>query len=541
MYRPTQSHVSAALALLALVVAPLAAWAEGTPLRKVIDSEAASAWQREKITPAKPSDDSAFLRRVSLDLVGVIPTWEATVAFLEGKDPGKREKLIDALLADPRFAQHQADVWDLILFGRNPPGYDTYRRDGFQAWLRRQFEKNTPYDVWARELLKAEGNSVDDSALFYAQYSRSPEDASEAIAQTFLGIQLHCSRCHDHPHEQWTQRDFYGMAAFLSRLEVVTVGKKGNETMYAIGEKSAGDIQFTGPAKDAKPGQKGEPVKPKFLLGNALTEPPLPTDFKEVKFEANKTPPRPRFSRKDQLADWMTRADNPFFARAIANRLWAQYMGRGLVHPVSNLGPSSKASHPALLERLTRELIGHKFDLKWYIREIVNSETYQLSSSGGGEALPEWFQHGRMRPLQAEELVESWQVASGYLVVEKQSNKKPDGSRFRPLIRDYVIQFFGTPNNGTGDFQGGLHEHLFLNNGPLEQMISGGKGMLSEFVADRKVPMDARIERLFLASVNRRPTALEREKFAKFLASEKASGVDAVWVLLSCSEFRFNH
>ena len=147
-------------------------WAEETPLRQVIDSEVRSAWQREKITFAKPSEDSEFLRRVSLDLVGVIPTWEATVAFLDSKDPGKRDKLIEALLADPRFAQHQADVWDLILFGRNPPGYDTYRRDGFQAWLRRQFEKNTPYDVWVRALLKAEGNSIDDSALFYAQYSR---------------------------------------------------------------------------------------------------------------------------------------------------------------------------------------------------------------------------------------------------------------------------------------------------------------------------------------------------------------------------------
>src|SRR5262249_43804414 len=143
-----------------------------------------------------------------LDLIGVIPTYAETVAFLESKDPAKREKLIDTLLADPRFAQHQADIWDLILFGRNPPGYDTYRRDGFQAWLRRQFEKNIPYDVWVRELLKAEGNSIDGSALFFAQYSRSPEDASEAIVQTFLGVQLQCARCHDHPYEKWKQRDF---------------------------------------------------------------------------------------------------------------------------------------------------------------------------------------------------------------------------------------------------------------------------------------------------------------------------------------------
>jgi hypothetical protein len=540
MSRPLTSLVPA-VALCGLVALPHSLRAGEAPLRKAIDAEVRAGWERARVVPAKPSDDSQFLRRVSLDLVGVIPTYEATVAFLDSKDPAKREKLIDGLLADPRFARHQADVWDLILFGRNPPGYDTHRRDGFQAWLRRQFEKNTPYDVWVRELLKAEGNSADGSALFFAQYSRSPLDAGEAIVQTFLGVQLQCARCHDHPYEKWKQRDFYGMAAFLARLEVVTAGRKGNEAIYAIGEKSTGDIQFTGSAKDARAGQKGEPVKPKFLLGEELKEPPLPAGFKGVKFESNKMPPKPAFSRKDRLADWMTRTDNPFFARAIANRVWAQYMGRGLVHPVNNLSPKNKPSHPALLDRLTGDLIARKFDLKWYIRELVSSETYQLSSAGSGEALPEWFQHARMRPLQAEELAESWQVATGYLEVEKQTGKKKDTDRFRPLLGAYVVQFFGTPNNGTGDFQGGLHEHLYLNNGPLCQMIGCGKGSLAELVGDRKAPVDARIDRLFLATLNRRPTAAEREKFASFLASEKASAVDAVWALLTSSEFRFNH
>jgi hypothetical protein len=540
MFRPLPSFAPLALAVVILVGGPQVR-ADDMALRKVIDAEVRQAWQLKKVTPAKPSTDSEFLRRVSLDLTGVIPSYETTVAFLDSKDTGKREKLIDSLLADPRFAQHQADVWDLILFGRNPPGYDTHRREGFQSWLRRQFEKNVPYDVWARELLKAEGNSADGSALFFAQYARAPEDAVEAITQTFLGVQLQCARCHNHPYEKWKQLDFYGMAAFLSRLEVVTVGRKGNDAIYAIGEKSTGDIQFTGPAKDAQPGKKGVPVKPKFLLGEQLKEPAMPTGFKEVRFEANKVPPRPQFSRKDQLADWMTHSDNPFFARAIANRVWAQYLGRGLVHPVNNLSPSNAPSHPALLDRLTKELIAHKFDLKWFMRELVNSETYQLSSTGSGEPFPQWFQHARMRPLQAEELAESWQVATGYLTWEKQPGKKVDTSRFRPLGRDYVVMFFGTPNNGVGDFQGGLHEHLYLNNGPLVQMIGGGKGTLADLVGDRKGQIDARIDRLFLTALNRRPTPPEREKFASFLASEKASAVDAVWTLLTCSEFRFNH
>ena len=515
--------------------------AEEPPLREAIDADIRAAWQREKITPAKASSDHEFLRRVCLDLVGVIPTYEETVAFLDSKEPDKRAKRIDRLLADPRFAQHQADIWDMVLFGRNPPGYDTHTRDGFQKWLRTQFEKNVPYDVWVRELLKAEGNSVDSGALFYAQYRSAPEDASEAITQTFLGIQLQCARCHDHPYEKWTQRDFYGMAAFLARLEVVQVGRKENHHVYAIGEKNLGDIQFTGSAKEARPGQKGEPIKPKFLASTALDEPAMPANFKEERFAANKMPPKPKFSRKDTLADWMTKSDNPYFARAIANRVWGQYLGRGLVHPVNNLSPSNKPSHPALLDRLTKDLVAHKFDLKWYIRELVCSQTYQLSSAGSGEALPVWFQQARMRPLSAEELAESWRIATGHEAIEKASGKVTSKSRFRPLQGEYVIQFFGTPNNGTGDFAGGLHEHLYLNNGPLMQMISGGKGTLAEFVADRKQPMDTRIQRMYLTTLNRRPTPQEREKFSSFLADEKASVADAIWALITSSEFRFNH
>jgi hypothetical protein len=510
------------------------------PLREVIDAEVAAAWQKQNVTPSKPAADAEFLRRVYLDLCGSIPTWEEAAAFLDDKAADKRDRLIDKLLADPRYAQHQADVWDLILFGRNPPGFETDRREGFQAWLRKQFAENVAYDVWARELLKAEGDSVENSALYFAQWRNAPEDAIEKVSQTFLGVQLQCARCHNHPYESWKQRDFYGMAAFLARLEVVNVGKKDNLNVYAIGEKSTGDILFTGPAKEQQPGKKGEPIKPKFLLGDALEEPPLPADFKEIKFEANKPPPKPKFSRKDQLADWITRADNPFFAREITNRVWAQYLGRGIVHPVDNLSPSNKPSHPELLDRLTRELVEHKFDLKWYVRELVSSKTYQLSSVGSGEARPEWFVHARMRPLSAEELMDSWRIASGYEAVEQVSGKKPGTDRWRPLGKDYLIQFFGTPSNGTGDFQGGLHEHLYLNNGPLSQMISAGKGSLAEYVGDAKQPLDARVERLYLATLSRRPTDAERKKFSEFLTN-KGSPADATWVLLTCSEFRFNH
>ena len=139
----------------------------------------------------------------------------------------KREKLIDRLLDDPQFAQPQADVWDQVLFRRNPPGYQTNIRGAFQEWLRKQFEQNTPYDHWVGAILRAEGNSVDDGPpMWFCQYNRKPEDATEAITQKFLGIQLQCARCHDHPFEEWTHLDFYGMAAFVARLESSTWPKK---------------------------------------------------------------------------------------------------------------------------------------------------------------------------------------------------------------------------------------------------------------------------------------------------------------------------
>jgi hypothetical protein len=515
-------------------------------LRDVVDRRILSAWEKNGVIPSAPAADAEFLRRASLDLTGVIPSYEETVAFLADGGADKRERLIDRLLDDPRYAQHQADVWDQILFGRNPPGYDTDRRDGIQRWLRDQFAANRPYDEWIRELLRAEGNSVEQGPpLYYAQYRHQPEDLNEAVTQTFLGVQLQCARCHDHPYESWTQLDFYGMAAFFARLDVVTVGKKDNLTMYAIGEKSTGDVLFTGPVQEQTPGKKGEPVAPKFLLGQPLAEPPLPEGFKEVKFESNKSPPAPVFSRKDQLADWVAGAENPFFARAIANRLWAQFMGRGLVHPVDNMSPSNEPSHPELLEELAGWMVEHQFDLKAYLRELVNSKTYQLSSAGStGEAQPRWFEHARSRPLSAEELVDSWRVATGFDAAQKDQDAGKKQERFRPLTGGYVLQFFGQPNNGMGEFQGGLHEHLYLNNGQLGSLMVSAPGSLLDDVSKSEAPWEDRVERLFLQTLNRPPTAEERRQFVELLSSEKDPRErlrDCLWALITCSEFRFNH
>jgi hypothetical protein len=526
------------VALLAVAVILMGASSSVTagekPLRNIIDAEVRAAWAKEKITPAGKSTDATFLRRVFLDLIGEIPTHEDAKRFLDDADPKKREKLIDRLLADPRFATEQAHVWDLMLFGRSPPGYDaTRRREGFKKWMTEQFAKGVPYDRWVQALMLGEEPGTE---IYHLMFRNAPEDATVAVTRTFLGTQLQCARCHDHPYEKWTQRDFFGMAGFFVRLVVVDGPSMGNKQTFRLGEKSTGDVLFTGSVKEQKPGQKGEPIRPKFLGGAVLEEPVVAKDFKEPKFNGKEPLPKPAFSRKQKLADWLVAADNPYFARALANRVWAQYLGRGLVHPVDDLG-SRPPSHPALLDALTREVVQHKFDLKHLIRELVNSEAYQLADSGPvKDALPVWFERARVRPLSAEELMASLRTAVG-----------PDAYAVKSVNEnaEYFVRYFGEATNGQGEFQSSLAEHLFLNNSPqIRVMAQQRKGNLADTLITSKAPWEDRVDRMFLSVLSRPPRPDERERFVKHLASDakmtSALVEDAIWVLLSCSEFRFN-
>jgi hypothetical protein len=508
--------------------------ADDKPLREIIDAEMQKGWRNEKISPAGPSNDATFLRRVYLDLLGTVPTYQETKQFLADPDPNKRAILIDRLLENPCWPTHQANVWDLALFGRNPPGGDaTRKRDGFKKWLADQFARNVPYNRWVHELLLAE---QEGSELFIVQYRNLPEDATVAVSRIFLGTQLQCARCHDHPYDNWSQRDFYGMTGFFVRLVVVDGGGKKSSR---IAEKSTGEVLFTGSVKEQKPGQKGEPVRPKFLGGTELIEPPVPKGFKEPDFiKANKDLQRPLFSRKEKLAAWVTAEDNPYFARAAVNRVWAQFLGRGLVHPVDDLSKRNTPSHPELFETLTRHLIASKFDLKNLIRELVNSTTYQLACTGtNSEALPTWFERARVRPLSAEELLAA-------LVVSTEFPKDGFKGSGDPMV--YFLHYFGEPTDGLGNFQGSLSEHLFLDNSSQIRMFAQQrKGNLTETLLTMKAGWEEKVERLFLSVLSRLPSAAERQRFVKHLSSDAkmtpALVEEAVWVLISCSEFRFNH
>ncbi len=503
-------------------------------LREVIDREVKAAWAREKLTPPARSSDHVFLRRIYLDLVGVIPTHDEAVAFLKDQGARKREKLVDKLLADPRHARQQAQVWDVAMLGRNPKNVGSYRnREGFRKWLAAQFAKNEPYDRLVAKLLTAQEPGAQ---LFYVAH-RGSDEMTTAVMRFFLGTQLQCARCHDHPFEPWTQKDYHGMAGFFVRTFVVEAGGNPNDRRYFVGEKSTGDVLFSLPSKGPKARGKGEPVPPKFLNGAELKEPALPKGFKEPKLEKGKAPPRPIFSRREKVVEWITARDNPFFAKAAVNRVWAQYMGRGIVHPVDDFNQQNEPSHPALLKALVAAF-SRKFDVKWLVRQIVLSEAYQAADTGPvSDALPRFYDRARVRPLSAEELMASLGVATGH---------GPDWATRNGAI-EHVLNFFGEPADGAGRFQGSLAEHLFLNNSDqLRGLCQPRKGNFAEALLTGKDTPEAKVERMFLTVLSRRPSDRERGLFLKHLdtagdAKALAGRIEeALWALVSCSEFRFN-
>ena len=518
--------------------------AEGT-LSATIDREISAAWSREKITPPERSSDAVFLRRIYLDLVGMIPSYEETTTFLADTDSQKRAKLIDKLLADPRYGRQQAQVFDLAMLTRDHKlveGTVGYRNRGrFREWLAKQFATNEPYDRIAAKILQAE---EDGSQLYFAVYANTDEMVA-AVSRFFLGTQIQCAKCHNHPFETWTQKDYHGMAGFFARTVSVEVPGKPEITnqkgkQYLVGEKAVGEALFSLEKIDPKTKKKETiPIPPKFLLGDALKEPEPPKDYVEPKLKPGEVPPKPAFSRRQKFIEWMIGKDNPFFAKAAANRVWAQFMGRGFVHPVDDFGSSSTPSHPELLKAIETELVAHKFDLNWLVREIVNSHAYQAADLGDvKDALPKFFERAPVRPLSVEELTASLQIAMG-LGLDAALKTEPNKD---------ILQHLGKPTDGQGRFQGSLTEHLFFHNGDgFRGMCRPNKGNLAEKLLTGTENWSQKVERMFLSILSRPPAGDEREQFVQYLGADgndpklAAQRIeDAIWVLVSSSEFRFN-
>ncbi|MBA4067491.1 MAG: hypothetical protein C0501_28035 [Isosphaera sp.] len=471
----------------------------------------------EKVTASPTADDATFLRRATLDLTGEVPTAEAAAAILADKAPDKRAKLIDALLASPKFGQHLATTWNnrlVPLSDKNQRVYDTV----FVGWLAAAANANRPWNEVVADLLTAE-TAADKARPPVTLFRVNPEPklVATAAARQFLGVRLECAECHNHPTAAWQQREFWGLAAFFARVRSdknkVTEGP-ATPPKLKPGEKPPPEPPAGAAVRipDDAYANPGAVVRAKFLGG---PEPDLPADG----------PYRPA------LARWLTAADNPYFARAAANRLWAHVFGRGIVHPADDFDASNPPSHPEVLDLLAREFAASGFDQKHLLRCLCATRAYHRSGrpAAGHEAADDRLL-ARMRPklLTPEQLYASLGVVLGPQPLTELGGK-----------REAFASFFAAPDGDDDGYNHGIAQVMRLLNADVLHRGAGAVEKAAKKGADPAAAVDA----LFLAALARHPTADERKRMTAFVAGRpepKAGYAGVLWALLNSAEFVIN-
>jgi hypothetical protein len=519
------------------------------PIANAIDREIDRLLSASMIPASPRSDDGEFLRRVSLDVAGRIPTWERAAHFIDDSDPDKRRKLIDALLASLEFGQRQADVWRPLLAPRDPANTKP-QVDRFSPWLAEQFNRNRGWDKITAELVGMTGDVKDrpDSSFLMANAENAQPKANlvaASLGTTFLGIQLQCAECHDHPFAPWKQEDFWGIAAFFGKTR--NSGTKGPPWILTEDpDPKPLDVKNGGVARPvmraggqivipATGGNKGAGaiVAAKLLGGKSMTL------DDESAF-------RPR------IIEWLTAKDNPYFAKAFVNRVWASLFGRGLVYPLDQMHANNAPSHPEVLDLLAKEFIASEFDVKHLFRCICLTEAYQRSSRPveGNTANVKLLSRMAVKPIGPESLYDSLLVVySGSKSLPTKG--KPEGSKpmkpqpgAKPMgpvnPRDEFIHFFrGQGGAEPGEFAHGIPQFLRRMNGDEFNQ----PGPMIQRLVDTCAATDKVIEALFLATLTRRPSADERALMNKYIASRPTPSegyAGALWVLLNSGEFVLN-
>ncbi|MBW3600741.1 MAG: DUF1549 and DUF1553 domain-containing protein [Planctomycetes bacterium] len=517
------------LALFALVspatageAIPETASASGPDFRATaarVDELLAARWREEGVTPATLSDDSEFLRRVYLDLTGVIPPVAEVRAFLNDDSADKRQRLIERLLASPAHATHLATTWRNIML---PAGFETGDLNsvlGVQNWLRNRFAENMRYDRIASELLVATGGSESGPALFYTALELKPEELAANTARIFLGVQIQCAQCHDHPYDHWSQEDFWGYAAFFAQLERAG-GEQPGMMNVALVDRNQGDVTLP---------DTEQVVLPRYPEGRLAN-------------------PDEGGYRRQQLSIWLASRDNPYLARAMANRVWERLFGRGLVEPVDDLGPRNPPSHPEILEELTEFFIESGFDVRMLFRTLANTRAYQLSSRGESEEAPrpELFARMMVKSLTPEQLYDSLSQAALRNSVGMGMGGASSSRLFDPQRREFLARM-QTASRSAAEFEAGLPQALMLMNGRV--MVEATDSNKSRMIAALDAPWftdEQRLETLFLAAYAREPSDAERDQFLNYIRGadennrRQALG-DVFWALLNSAEFALNH
>lgn len=501
--------------------APLASLPDFTP-RNFIDQLAAEKWKKLGLQPSPACDDPTFLRRVTIDVCGRLPTVEEVRSFLADMGPDKRDRAIERLLASPDYPAYFAMKWGSILRNSNLAGAERASY-AFHNWMKDMIARNRPYDEFVRGVVAASGEWADAPAINWFWQSRDDQlhQVTADTAQVFLGLRLQCAKCHHHPYERFTQDDYYGLAGFYTRL----------------GRKSFGEPPpyFTSPnvTLSERHPITGQQIEPKYLDGEI------------AKFTAEEDP-------RHALVDWMARPENPFFSQAMVNRLWGHFFARGLVHEVDDLRETNPPSNPELLQALAREFRDHQFDVKHMIRLIVQSQTYQLSSEPADQNRKDQQNFARYyaRRLPAEVAHDAVEQATG--AKTNFGNMSTDARAIdlpHERFGSYFLDTFDRPKRVSGcecerSTSATLSQVLLLSNSDeIENKLQNGKARIALlFEAKRSTPQ--MVEELYLATLSRYPTPQEIFNATSYIdhdSESRKSVEDLLWTLLNSREFLFNH
>ncbi|MDY3559209.1 DUF1549 and DUF1553 domain-containing protein [Gemmata sp. JC673] len=492
---------------------------DAAALARVIDDEINKRLVASKLAASARSTDDEFLRRVSLDITGVIPTAARAKAFLDDTSPDKRARLIDELLADPHFGRRMADIWAAKLFPRDSANRFVLK-DPLYKWLEEQFNANPGWDKLVTALVTATGTVADNPATTYFLANRSVDKLTDTTSQHFLGIQLQCAQCHNHPFTSWKQTEYWGMAAFYSKVKAdnpKNANKGGDNTQIGVQEG-----RVTTRQKDFFP-ESAKTVPARYLGGE---QPAL----------GAADPYRPA------LAKWMTSSTNPFFAKALVNRTWAHLFGRGFVNPVDDMLPENEATHPDLLNALAHHVsTAAEFDLKYLIKAICLSETYQRTSKPTAENKADHtlYSHPAVKVMSPEQLYDSLaQVTGNNAAVMDKKGAKGQGAQkgVRLGARDQFVNFFlaGADSTSALDYEAGIPQALKLMNAPITNNPAAARAVIGQVGR----PEEA-FERIYLACLSRRPTSDEVKNLNVYvtrIGTPTAYG-DILWAVLNSSEF----
>ncbi|MGP0069996.1 MAG: DUF1553 domain-containing protein [Isosphaeraceae bacterium] len=484
-----------------------------------------------RIPPSPDAGDAAFLRRAYLDATGTLPPIDRVEAFLEDRDPDKRTRLVDRLLESQEFVDYWAYKWSdvLLVSSRKLPSPSMW---SFYQFVRRSVAKNVPWDRFARSIVTAQGSTLSNGAANFYVMHRDPIDLTESTSMTFLGISLTCARCHNHPLEKWTQDQYYSFANLFARVKLKDGETAGDEV---VANATEGEILHP---------RRGVAMPPRTLDG-----PPIGAD--ETR------------DRRVVFADWLTRPENPYFARAAVNRVWSNFFGRGLVDPDDDLRASNPPSDEALLDWLVADFVAHHFDMKHLIRTIMTSAVYARSSLpvAGNASDLKFLSHYRVKRLPAEVLLDA---ISEVTEVPTSFAGYPAGWRSLQLpdskVDSSFLDSFGRPAriatcSCERSAEPSMAQALHLANGTtINEKLRSGSSVAAKAIAGNQGDA-AIVDHLFLSALSRRPTPSERDRMLKALmdaaagltdpkavaAARRQAVEDLYWAALTCQEFLFNH